>query len=54
MLWPVIMLKLCIKGWNEIFVCLKIFIVLELITESWNFQFKTETSEIMKWSYGYT
>jgi len=37
MAWPVIMLKLCIKSWNEIFMCSKCFIALECNTETWNF-----------------
>lgn len=49
-----ITLKLCVKGWNEIFMCLKFFIVLELITVMKFSQFKTETFETTKWSYGYT
>ena len=35
--WAAITLKLCVKGWNEIFMWLQFFIVLELITVSWNF-----------------
>ena len=33
-LWPVIMSDLCIKDWNEIFMCLKFVTVSELIIES--------------------
>lgn len=52
MAWSVIMLKLCIKSWNEISMCSKFFIVLEHITETWNFHslkqkhFKSQ-SEVM-------